>query len=176
MEEQQVGGWMYLWQARKSPMMEEPIRNAACDLADHVWIMKKCVADVISWQLLGEAKFWRQASLRVLVWQVSTVWLPLNARFCTICLIIFERWNIMWLICFDIWWWRVLSTRGRAAGIAAIKLETHHVSWSYRPIYGFMFMASYPKQKHLPCPYPTSILPCPYPTSTQDLETDPCKN
>jgi hypothetical protein len=36
MEEQQVGGWMYLWQARKSPMMEEPIRNAACDLADHV--------------------------------------------------------------------------------------------------------------------------------------------
>ena len=34
-------------------------------------------------------------------------------------------------------------------------------------------MASCPKQKHLPCPYPTSILPCPYPTSVQDPETDP---
>lgn len=54
--------------------------------------------------------------------QVSSVGLSFNgARFLMIWLIIFE-WNIMWLICFDAWWWRVLSTHGRAAGYHCLNI------------------------------------------------------
>ena len=75
----------------------------------------------------GEVKFCRQASLHVLVWQVSTTQLSLNgARFVIIRLIIFEHRSIMWFICFDAWWWRILSTHGRAAGDQCLSISN---SW-----------------------------------------------
>lgn len=31
--------------------------------------------------------------------------------------------NIMWLICFDAWWWSILSTQGRAAGYQRLSIS-----------------------------------------------------
>jgi len=107
MEEQQVGGSIYLWQARMSPIMAEPAMNAACDLADHVWIMKKCVADLISSHLVGKLSFEGR----------------LHCMFVIICLIRFEHRSIMWFICFDAWWWRILSMHGRPAGYQCLSIS-----------------------------------------------------
>ena len=38
-------------------------------------------------------------------------------------LIMIERWNIMWLICFDARWWRILSMQGRAAGYQRLSIS-----------------------------------------------------
>jgi hypothetical protein len=87
--------------------MAEPAMNAACDLADHVWIMKKCVADLISSHLVGKLSFEGR----------------LHCMFVIICLIRFEHRSIMWFICFDAWWWRILSMHGRPAGYQCLSIS-----------------------------------------------------
>ena len=39
-----------------------------------------------------------------------------EGRFLMIWLIMFEQCNIIWMICFDVWWWITLGMHGRAAG------------------------------------------------------------
>jgi hypothetical protein len=46
----------------------------------------------------------------------------LHCMFVIICLIRFEHRSIMLFICFDAWWWRVLSTHGRAAGYHCLNI------------------------------------------------------